>query len=50
MDVIWANLFEAERPLSIGTGENLIWIDGAQVGVRFITKESKKKAKPAKLQ
>jgi SAM-dependent methyltransferase len=24
----WANLFETERPLSIGTGENLIWIGG----------------------
>jgi hypothetical protein len=25
----------------------LVWIDGAQIGVRFIAKESKKKAGPA---
>ena len=28
----------------------LVWIDGAQIGVRFITKQSKKKAKLATLQ
>jgi SAM-dependent methyltransferase len=33
-DPFWAHLFETERPLSIGTGENLVWIGGHADGVR----------------
>ena len=33
-DPFWAHLFETERPLSVGTGENLVWIGGHADGVR----------------
>jgi SAM-dependent methyltransferase len=33
-DPFWAHLFETERPLSIGTGENLVWIGGHADAVR----------------
>jgi 2-polyprenyl-3-methyl-5-hydroxy-6-metoxy-1,4-benzoquinol methylase len=33
-DRFWAHLFETERPLSIGTGENLVWIGGHAAEVR----------------
>jgi len=33
-DPFWDHLFETERPLSVGTGENLVWIGGHADGVR----------------
>lgn len=33
-DPFWAYLFETERPLSVGTGENLVWIGGHADAVR----------------
>jgi len=33
-DPFWAHLFETERPLSVGTGENLVWIGGHAANVR----------------
>jgi 2-polyprenyl-3-methyl-5-hydroxy-6-metoxy-1,4-benzoquinol methylase len=33
-DPFWAHLFETERPLSVGTGENLVWIGGHTANVR----------------
>ncbi len=33
-DPFWAHLFETERPLSVGSGDNLVWIGGHADGVR----------------
>ena len=34
-DPFWAHLFETERPISVGTGDKLIWIGGCHVA--FLT-------------